>query len=117
MPAKDAVYLSLLALTAVVFYWTGFYGGFNATLRIFKRQEEEDRKRAVDFEPVSEDPLLVPVAAAVEGEQTPLNSRTRQKSLQGFSGFGTGGSGHSTPLAAPGQTPKASPPNIYFGRN
>ena len=118
MPAKDAVYLSLLALTAVVFYWTGFYGGFNATLRIFKRQEEEESKRAVDFEPASEDQLLVPVAAASE-EEAPLtvNARVSQKAPQGYAGFGGVSQGPSIPSASPTGSKKSSPPNIYFGRN
>lgn len=39
MTTKDYVYLSLLALTAVAFYWTGFYGGFNTTLKMLQEKE------------------------------------------------------------------------------
>ena len=41
MTTKDLVYLSLLALSAIVFYWAGFYGGFNTTLKILKAKDDE----------------------------------------------------------------------------
>ncbi len=62
MSAKDYVYLSLILLSAVVFYWTGFYGGFSSTLRELKRREDV-LNRIQDLEIVPEPPLLVPVNA------------------------------------------------------
>lgn len=62
MSAKDYVYLSLIFLSAVVFYWTGFYGGFSSTLRELKRREDV-LDRIQDLEIVPEPPLLVPVNA------------------------------------------------------
>lgn len=42
MTTKDYVYLSFLALTAVIFYWVGFYGGFNTTLKVLQSREDEE---------------------------------------------------------------------------
>ncbi|MBL9166358.1 MAG: hypothetical protein JNN07_01315 [Verrucomicrobiales bacterium] len=58
MTTKDLVYLSLLALSAIVFYWAGFYGGFNTTLRILKAKDDE-AVNDTDIElSVPEQPLL-----------------------------------------------------------
>ena len=71
MTTKDYVYLSLLALTAVLFYWTGFYGGFNTTLKMLQHKEDEGNG-SPDFEvkpvvgvPVSQLSLVTPPAREV----------------------------------------------------
>ncbi len=71
MTTKDYVYLSLLALTAVLFYWTGFYGGFNTTLKMLQHKEDEGNGSS-DFEvkplvgaPVSELALTTPPSREV----------------------------------------------------
>ena len=48
MTAKDYIYLGLLAFSAIAFYWIGFYGGFNTTLKMLQTQEDESP--ATDFE-------------------------------------------------------------------
>lgn len=58
MTTKDLVYLSLLALSAIVFYWAGFYGGFNTTLKILKAKDEEGMADQDIELSVSEQPLL-----------------------------------------------------------
>lgn len=45
MTTKDLIYLSLLVLSAVVFYAMGFYGGFDSTIKELRRREKEDRRR------------------------------------------------------------------------
>ena len=58
MTTKDLVYLSLLALSAIVFYWAGFYGGFNTTLKILKATDDEaGNDRDIELS-VTEQPLL-----------------------------------------------------------
>ncbi|MBI3869055.1 MAG: hypothetical protein HY299_11060 [Verrucomicrobia bacterium] len=74
MTTKDYVYLSLLALSAVVFYWTGFYGGFNTTLKMLQHKED-DQNSAQDFEaktPVSDLVSLgsLPLPASESSRQT-----------------------------------------------
>ncbi|HAM73949.1 MAG TPA: hypothetical protein DCM86_20155 [Verrucomicrobiales bacterium] len=104
MTAKDAVYFSIIALTAVVFYWTGFYGGFNATLRILRRQEEEEERRAVDFEPAGQ--LMPPMAMGRGGEGLSLEGVPARVShpAHGSGSMAQGG------LGLPAS-------NVYFGRN
>ncbi|MBM3845418.1 MAG: hypothetical protein FJ405_03910 [Verrucomicrobia bacterium] len=41
MTAKDYIYLGLLAFSAIAFYWIGFYGGFNTTLKMLQAAESE----------------------------------------------------------------------------
>ena len=48
MTAKDYIYLGLLAFSAIVFYWVGFYGGFNTTLKMLETKPEGSRDE--DFE-------------------------------------------------------------------
>ena len=58
MTTKDLVYLSLLALSAIVFYWAGFYGGFNTTLKILKAKDDEAVNPGDIELSVTEQPLL-----------------------------------------------------------
>lgn len=58
MTTKDLVYLSLLALSAIVFYWAGFYGGFNTTLKILKAKDDEALDNGDIELSVVEQPLL-----------------------------------------------------------
>ena len=72
MTTKDYVYLSLLALSAVVFYWAGFYGGFNTTLKML--QHKEDENSSEDFEPKSDQlelASLSPIAPESRRATTP----------------------------------------------
>lgn len=65
MTTKDLVYLSLLALSAIVFYWAGFYGGFNTTLKILKAKDDEAANDQDIELSVTEQPLL-PVSTVEE---------------------------------------------------
>lgn len=62
MTTKDIVYLSLLALSAIVFYWAGFYGGFNTTLKILQAKENEAANES-DLEVTNPVEPLLPITA------------------------------------------------------
>lgn len=62
MTTKDIVYLSLLALSAIVFYWAGFYGGFNTTLKILQARENETANES-DLEVAAPVEPLLPITA------------------------------------------------------
>lgn len=97
MSAKDYVYLSLILLSAVVFYWTGFYGGFTSTLRELKRREDA-LNRSKDLEVVPEPPLLIPV----DTEGTAMAARRSTRPVTASAGI------HGVPLPAS---------KVFFGRN
>lgn len=56
MTAKDYIYLGLLAFSAIAFYWVGFYGGFNTTLKML--ETKPDGSRDEDFEKAAGTPSL-----------------------------------------------------------
>lgn len=106
MTAKDYVYLSLILLSAAVFYWTGFYGGFTSTLREIKRREDALASEK-DLEVLPEPGLSAP---ALTMDTLASGARSSRRSIRpahapaSSSAVGM----HGVPFPAA---------KVYFGRN
>ena len=81
MTTKDYVYLSIIALTAVVFYLNGFYSGIGRALDMVERAGKER-----DTEPESADLLPTPNRLASIVPPTPFSKNHRLSQSPPLSG-------------------------------